>query len=267
MRLIFGRQHLAELLEHAPLVARQLLGNAHRQVNVEIAAAAGVQVRNAQIPSGAGAGPAASLPGIFTVCRPSKVSISTDAPSAACAMLIGTVQCRSSSWRSKMGCSATFSTTYRSPGGPPFAAGLAFLREAQLRAVVDAGRNVDLQLALAAQIAFAAALLAGTADDLAAPAALRAGAAHGKKRLLVNHFAAAAADGAGDQAVFGLGAFAFAAPALFQARNLNVDGQAAHGVFEADLQVVADIFAALGAGAPLLARSARRTRRRIRTRR
>ena len=46
--------------------------------------------------------------------------------------------------------------------------------------------------------------------------------------------------------------FALAAAAFFQARNLDVDGQAAHGVFEIDLQVVANIVAALRARAALL---------------
>ena len=133
--------------------------------------------------------------------------------------------------------------------------GLAFLRQAHLGAVVHARGNVDLELALAAQIAFALALLAGPANDLAAPAALGAGAAHGKKRLLIDHFAAAAAGGASDQSVFRLGAFALAAAAFFQARNLNVGGQAAHRIFEADFQIVADIFAALGPVAALLARA------------
>ena len=128
---------------------------------------------------------------------------------------------------------------------------LAFLRQTKLRAVVDARRNVDLQLALAPQIAVALAFLAGTAHDLAAAAALRAGPAHGKKRLLINHLAAAAAGGTGDQAVIRLRAFAVAAAALFEARHLNVDGQSAHRIFEPDFEIVADVFAALRAVAPL----------------
>ena len=50
---------------------------------------------------------------------------------------------------------------------------------------------------------FAFALLARPADDLAAPAALRARAAHGEERLLINHLASSAADGTLRQAVFG----------------------------------------------------------------
>ena len=49
-----------------------------------------------------------------------------------------------------------------------------------------------------------------------------------------------------------LSAFAVAAAAFFQARNLNVDRDAAHGVFEIDLQVVANVIAALRARAALL---------------
>ena len=107
------------------------------------------------------------------------------------------------------------------------------------------GRDVDFELALPAQVAFALALLARTADDLAAPAALGAGAAHGEKRLLVDHLAASAAGGAGDQTVVRLGTLALAAAAFFQARYLDVGGQAAQRVLEADLQIVADVLAAL----------------------
>src|SRR5690348_9058529 len=91
---------------------------------------------------------------------------------------------------------------------------LPFLGEAELGAVVDSRWNVHLQLALALQIAFAFTFLAGTANDLAAPSALAAGAAHGKKRLLINHFALAAANGAGGESVLGFGALAMAAAAF-----------------------------------------------------
>ena len=72
---------------------------------------------------------------------------------------------------------------------------------------------------------------------------------------MIDHFAAAAAGGAGDDAIFGLGAFAFAAPAFFHAGDLDIDGQAAHRIFETDVQVVADVFAALRARPALLSRS------------
>src|ERR1051325_6088153 len=133
--------------------------------------------------------------------------------------------------------------------------GLSFLGEPQLRAVVDAGWNVDLELAFAVDVAFAFALFARTADDLATPSALRARPADREKRLLVDHLAAAAAHGTRDQAIFGFGAFASAAPALFKTRYLNIGGKAAHRVFEPDLEIVTDVLAALRAMAPL-ARSA-----------
>ena len=66
-------------------------------------------------------------------------------------------------------------------GRAAVSAGLAFIRQAQLGAVVDAGRNVDFQLRSRAQIAFALAFLARPANDLAASAALRTGAAHERK--------------------------------------------------------------------------------------
>src|ERR1051326_8645359 len=92
-------------------------------------------------------------------------------------------------------------------------AGLAFLGETKLRPVIDAGRNIDFELALAAHITLTAALLAGPPDNLSPAAALRAGTADRKERLLIDHLAASAAGGAGDQAILGFGAFAFAAPA------------------------------------------------------
>ena len=69
-----------------------------------------------------------------------------------------------------------------------------------------------------------------------------------EKRLLINHFAAAAAHGTCDQSVFGLGALPLTASAFFQARNLNVDRDPAHGILEADFEIVANIVAASARG-------------------
>src|SRR5579862_3243911 len=128
---------------------------------------------------------------------------------------------------------------------------LPFLRQTKLRSIVDAGRDVDFQLALPALIAFAVAFLARTANHLASAVALRAGAADRKERLLINHFAAAPADRTGYQAVFGLCAFSVAAGAFVETGDLNIRGKTAHRVFKSNLEIVADIFAALCARAPL----------------
>ena len=96
---------------------------------------------------------------------------------------------------------------------------------------------------------------AGAADDLAAASALIAGAANLQEALLVDHFAAAVAHGASDDAVVLFGAGALAAGAQIQARNLNIHAHALHDIFEIDFDIVAEIFAALGltAGAALAA--------------
>src|SRR5438132_10795412 len=57
--------------------------------------------------------------GIFIFTLPSRVGTSICAPSAAWVKLIGTSQITSVSSRMKIGCSCTWTTTYRSPGGPP----------------------------------------------------------------------------------------------------------------------------------------------------
>ena len=50
---------------------------------------------------------------------PSRVSTCSVAPSAAATIGIVTVQCRSSPWRSKIGCGRCTISRNRSPGGPP----------------------------------------------------------------------------------------------------------------------------------------------------
>ena len=137
--------------------------------------------------------------------------------------------------------------------GAAVGARLAFLRQAHLRPVGDSSGNGDFQLAFTTQVAFALAFLAGTANDLASASALAATAANGKKGLLVENLAASTAGRACDQSVIGFRAFALAASALFHAGNLQVGRQASHGIFEADLQVITNVFAALSAGAALAA--------------
>src|SRR6185437_10774669 len=98
--------------------------------------------------------------------------------------------------------------------GPAVDSRLSLLRQAHLRSVVDARWNTDLQLALPPQVTFTLALLARPANDLSTAAAGGAAPAHGKARLLINHFAPAPAGGAGGEPVFRFGALAVAPPAL-----------------------------------------------------
>ena len=100
------------------------------------------------------------------------------------------------------------------------------------------------------------ALLARRADDLACPAALTAGAPHGEETLLVYDFAAPMASRARGGAGAGLGGFAAAMLARLGARHLDLGGHAENRLFELNLEIVADILAALRPGAP--PRAARR---------
>ncbi len=63
------------------------------------------------------------------------------------------------------------------------------------------------------------------------------------------------AHGTGGQAVVLLGPGSAALAALLEPRHLNIGAQAVHGVFQIDLEIVAEIFAALRARAPPAAAS------------
>ncbi len=126
---------------------------------------------------------------------------------------------------------------------------LAFVRQLQMSARIHARGNGDFQLALGPNLALTAALRAGPPHNLAAPSALRTGTANLQEALLINHFAAPVAHGAGHQAIHFLGAASLAARAEIHARHLNLDAQPANGVFERHFQVIAQILAALRASA------------------
>src|SRR5581483_8755241 len=82
---------------------------------------------------------------------------------------------------------------------------MSYVLQAHAGAVVDARRNVDLELPLHLSIALAAAIFAGSADDLAYAVARTAGSAHRKKALLVHDFPAAVTSRAGGRTGSGLG--------------------------------------------------------------
>ena len=124
-------------------------------------------------------------------------------------------------------------------------AGLAFLGEPQAVAVVDARRDVDLEFANHLPVTLPMALPAGIAHDLAAAVAGMAGAPHRQKTLLIEDLAAAVAGGAGGGSAARFGAGGAATVASFHARRLDLGGHAEDRVLETDLQVVAQIFAAL----------------------
>jgi hypothetical protein len=116
--------------------------------------------------------------------------------------------------------------------------------------VVYARRDVDLQLPRRLDVALAAAFRTRLADYLARAAALRAGLAQRKESLLEHDLPAPAAFGTGGDAAFGLASGTAATAARFLARHLNIDAYPAHRVFETQLQVVAQVFAALNTAAP-----------------
>ena len=75
----------------------------------------------------------------------------------------------------------------------------------------------------------------------------------GEEALLVHNFAAAVTGGTGGGAGARLGARCLAAVARLHARDLDFGADAEDRVLEADLQIVADVFAALRPIAPALA--------------
>src|ERR1019366_8398382 len=127
--------------------------------------------------------------------------------------------------------------------------GLAFAGQAQAVAVGHAGRDVDLELALHLAVAVAVTFGARVADDLAASITGAARAANRQKALLVENFAAAVAGGAARGPAAGFAAGALAALAALHAGHLDIAAHAEHGILEAELQIVAYVFAALRAGA------------------
>ena len=124
-------------------------------------------------------------------------------------------------------------------------AGLAFPGEAQPRAVIHAGGNVDLQFALRLPVALAAAFLAGVANNLAGAGAGGTSAANAEEALLVENLAAAVAGGAGGGPAAGFRARSMAVFAGLHARHLDVGAHPEQRFFERNFQIVAHVFAAL----------------------
>src|SRR3954471_12887160 len=129
--------------------------------------------------------------------------------------------------------------------GAAVRSGLTFVGEAETHAVVDSRRDIDLELTVDLLVAVAAALAARVADHLAGAAAGAAGAADREEALLIEHLTAAVAGRTGAGAGAGLGAFAAAVLAVLHTRHLDLRVHAENGLFEPNLEIVADILATL----------------------
>src|SRR6185312_12662281 len=135
-------------------------------------------------------------------------------------------------------------------GRPAARARLALAAQANARAVLDAGWNVDLERLLAPHAALAGADLARLVDDLAGTVAGRAGALDGEEALLGADAAAAVAGRALVRLGTGFGARAVAGLARDRARHAHRGLGAAVGLLQRDLEIEAQVLAAhVGASA------------------
>jgi len=126
---------------------------------------------------------------------------------------------------------------------------VAFPGDAQPRAIVHTGRNLDLNGALAAHASLALALRTGIANHLPHPAALRTGAGDGEKPLLVADLAASVAGRAGRRAGTLAGAAAAAFCASLPPWDLDPGFGSPGGALKAQLEVVAQVAPSPRAGA------------------
>jgi len=121
-RLTAFGEHVPELFNELPLLPAHLAWRLNLDVDDQVAAAAAVDAGRAA------AAQAKRFAGLHALgdFQPSlaiqRIDLDLNSESAW-AMLRGTVQCKSSSWRSKIGCGSTLRKTYRSPCGPAVDAG------------------------------------------------------------------------------------------------------------------------------------------------
>src|SRR5690349_4855517 len=137
-------------------------------------------------------------------------------------------------------------------------AGAALAGEAQLHAVVDAGRNLDVQHVVAALAPLAATVMTRALVDLPFAAAARTRSGDGQEAMAHADLAAALTGVAGRLLRTGLAAAPAAALAADEPRDLDLRVEPRRGVLERDLQLVLEIFAARGprpAPAPAAARA------------
>src|SRR6266568_3463963 len=131
-------------------------------------------------------------------------------------------------------------------------ASLALSAHAQARPFFYSWRNLQRQDLLLADPAFAPAVRTILPDHLARSSALRARPADGEKALLVPDLPAASARRAGEGRAALLGARAAASRTGLRARNLDLGLEAEGGFLKGNLQVIAQVRAALRARAPRL---------------
>ena len=134
-------------------------------------------------------------------------------------------------------------------GRTALGARFAFAGQAQALSGGNPGRNLHRQLARLLNRAAAPAGLAGLGDHLAGAAALAASARHGEEALLKADLAGAAAAWAGGRRGAGRRAGSLAGVAGFLARDLDVRLDALGRLLELDLEVVAEVGAALRSAA------------------
>src|SRR6267378_1977701 len=126
-------------------------------------------------------------------------------------------------------------------GRSAVAARLALAVQANAVAGIDPGGYGDGQGLFLAHPALTVAGIAGVADDLASALAARAGLLDGENRLLHAHLALTVAGIAGLGCSALGGARTLAGLALGQGGNLDLGVGAEHGLFEIELQLVAQI--------------------------
>src|SRR5262249_47454604 len=126
-------------------------------------------------------------------------------------------------------------------GRPAAQSSLPLPGQANAGAVLDAGRDVDRERALAGGPAETAAGGAGLVDHLAAAMTGRAGALQGEEALGVANLALAAAGRARLRLGAGLGAVAAAGFAGDRGRNPDLGVLAAIGLLEGEFHVVAQV--------------------------
>src|SRR5690606_35502049 len=133
---------------------------------------------------------------------------------------------------------------------------LAIAAGADAHAVVDAGRDLDLQGLGLLDLAFAMTDVAGVRNFLAAAVAGRAGLLHAEDALLHAHRAAAVAGAAGLRRGAGLGAGTGAGIAIFPAGHADFGIEAGRRLLQADVQRVAQVRPAIHLGPTAAAASA-----------
>src|SRR4029078_6295875 len=121
---------------------------------------------------------------------------------------------------------------------------------AKPRARLDARRDLDLKSTFLFDTALAAAFLTRIANDLTLALAVRAGAHHAKKSLLIPCLTRAATGYAVFRLSARFGAAALAGLAFFEAWDVKFFVFAGRGILERDLKIVSKVRAALHSRPP-----------------